>query len=119
LDKKNGQARHRTKQPKIKTQSYTYCPLFSFAPKRISGKGANFAQRAKNVKSPRQQRKKTSSSGSTVRKPNEKTEKRTLFSAKVAAPEFMGNWSWKANKIKGAKSRLYALIGFLPSPENG
>jgi hypothetical protein len=54
-----------------------------------------------------------------VRKPNEKTEKRTLFSAKVAAPEFMGNWSWKANKIKGAKSRLYALIGFLPSPENG
>jgi len=46
-----------------------------------------------------------------VRKLNEKTEKRTLFSAKVAATEFIANWSWKANKIKGEKSRLYALMG--------
>jgi hypothetical protein len=71
---------------------------------------ANFAQPAINVKNPRRQQKRSVFRGLTARKLNEKTEKRTLFSAKVAAPEFIGNWSWKANKIKGAKSRLYASL---------
>ena len=49
--------------------------------------------------------------GLTVQKLNRKEEKCTLFSAKVIALEIVGNWFGKPNKIKGAQSRLPALMG--------